>query len=154
MAARGGVGVLSVYDEAPRALGRRRGNAEPVDVEHPVRGIGNSVWGIALIVIGAILLLDRFDVIFIGDFWRLWPLVIIYFGAAQLFSPRGDKRSAWLFLIGIWLLVSTLEVFGFDYGNSWPLLIMLVGVSMLLDQRFERRPASRRAADEADSPQS
>ncbi len=112
-------------------------------MEQTSRGNGSTTWGIALIVIGGVLLLDRFRIIDIGDFWRLWPLVVIYFGAMQLFRPRHGRRSPWLFLIGIWMLISTLEVFGFDWGNSWPLLIMLVGAAMVLEQRF----GTRRAAD-------
>jgi hypothetical protein len=87
-------------------------------------------------------LLDRFDVIDIGDFWRLWPLIVMYFGLTQLVTPRGRRRSAWLLLIGIWLLVSSVEAFGFHYGNSWPLLIMFVGLSMVFDHRFGRRHES------------
>ena len=118
-----------------------------------MHGTGNATWGLALIVLGGVLLLDRFEVIDIGDFWRLWPLVVIYFGCMQLVVPRDGKRSAWLLIVGIWLLVSTLEVFGFDYGNSWPLLIMLVGASMLLDHRFARRHGSHpRDGDDLSNP--
>lgn len=106
-------------------------------------GRGNAAWGIALIAIGGVLLLDRFDLIDIGDFWRLWPLILMYFGVMQLVAPRHGERSVWLLLIGIWLLVSSVEAFGFHFGNSWPLLIMFVGLGMVFDHRFGRRHGAR-----------
>ena len=122
------------------------------DMGHRAHGRGNLVWGVALIVLGGVLLLDRLRVIDIGDFWRLWPLVVIYFGLTQLVAPRDGKRSAWLFLAGVWLLVSSFEVFGFNYENSWPLLIMLAGVSMLFDHRYGRRRVSQpRSGDDVPS---
>lgn len=103
---------------------------------------GGATWGIALIVIGTVLLLDRFRAIDIGDFWRYWPVVVIYFGLVHLVAPRHGRRSIWLLLLGVWLLISTLEVFDFDFGNSWPLLIVFVGASMLFDEWFGRRRAA------------
>ena len=123
-------------------------------MEHSARKNGGGTWGIALIVIGTVLLLDRLGRIDIGDFWRLWPLVVIYYGAVQLFRPSDGKPSSWVFLLGIWLLVSSLELFGFGYDNSWPLLIILVGVAMLVDPRLKRRHAhAARQDDEGAVPQ-
>jgi hypothetical protein len=50
-------------------------------------------WGIILIVIGTIFLLDRFDV----DVWeytaRLWPVALIIWGAWKLYFGLKEKKE-------------------------------------------------------------
>jgi uncharacterized membrane protein HdeD (DUF308 family) len=50
-------------------------------------------WGIVLIVIGLIFLLDRFDV----DIWdflaRLWPVALIIWGIWKLYFGLKEKRE-------------------------------------------------------------
>lgn len=54
------------------------------------------VWGLILIFIGSIFLLDNFNVInfFWGSVWRFWPIIFILIGANMLFSRFGNKVSA------------------------------------------------------------
>ncbi len=53
---------------------------------------------VAMIVIGAVLLMDRLDVMSFQDVFRLWPLVLIAIGVRMLISgadaatPEGDRR--------------------------------------------------------------
>lgn len=51
------------------------------------------IWGIILIVIGLIFLLHRIDV----DIWyfiaRLWPLILIFWGAWKLYYGIKEKKE-------------------------------------------------------------
>lgn len=52
------------------------------------------VWGVILIVIGVIFTLDNFDI----DIWdsvaRLWPVVLIVWGAWKLYFGIKDRQEA------------------------------------------------------------
>jgi Domain of unknown function (DUF5668) len=52
------------------------------------------VWGVILIVIGLIFALDNFDI----DIWdsvaRLWPVVLIVWGAWKLYFGIKDRQEA------------------------------------------------------------
>jgi LiaF transmembrane domain len=95
-------------------------------------------WGVALAAFGVLLLLDRFDVLYVERFWRLWPLILVVLGAATLAGARtpGRRRSAlWLLGIGVWLLVNTFEIGGFWWNDSWPLVVILAGVIAMVQPR-------------------
>jgi hypothetical protein len=43
------------------------------------------IWGIILIVVGAIFLLQQFHVDIFDQVWRLWPVILIVWGANKLY---------------------------------------------------------------------
>lgn len=59
---------------------------------------GNSlVWGVILIVIGLIFLLDQLDVDIWDAVWRFWPVVLIVWGANKLWlglKERNERSEA------------------------------------------------------------
>lgn len=119
----------------------------PAGDPHRVRG-GTAVVGVALMLIGAGILADRFDLWRIRVSTDFWPFVPLAFGLARMIDPpvrdgrRSRRSGAWLVYIGVWGLVSEYGVFGFHYGNSWPLLIVAAGLNMVwrsLEPPPERR---------------
>jgi len=51
----------------------------------------NIVWGAILVVLGLLLLFDAFGVIdFWWNFWKLWPLLLVWWGIQLLRRGRGD----------------------------------------------------------------
>lgn len=56
---------------------------------------GSWVFGSFFFIFGALLLIDRFDIItfHFGDVFKLWPLLIIYIGFSFIGSTRGYKRT-------------------------------------------------------------
>ncbi len=102
--------------------------------------------GVVLIVVGIIFLLERTDLKSMPQLWRFWPLFLIWIGLVQLIKPAGGQRSIFVLLIGIWLQISTLELFGLDFSNSWPLAIIAVGASFVFDSLL--RGSSGKAARE------
>ena len=58
---------------------------------------GNSlVWGIVLIIIGGIILLEQLDVDVFEHVWRFWPVILIIWGANKLWlglKERGERSE-------------------------------------------------------------
>jgi hypothetical protein len=59
---------------------------------------GNSlVWGVILIVLGFLFLLDQFNVDIWDAVWRFWPVVLIVWGANKLWlglKERNERSEA------------------------------------------------------------
>jgi hypothetical protein len=49
------------------------------------------VWGIMLIVVGAIFLLDRFGLDAWDTAWKFWPVILIVWGASKLWGGLKDR---------------------------------------------------------------
>jgi hypothetical protein len=95
--------------------------------------------GLLLLLIGAMFLFDRFDLLEGVRFGQLWPLVLIYFGLVRVIWPRkvGSRRGgAWMLMIGGLFLLHTLRVVRLH--ESWPMFIVFVGI-LIMWQPFERR---------------
>lgn len=82
------------------------------------------VWGLILIFIGSIFLLENFDQIefYWSSVWRFWPVIFILIGANMLLSRFGNKSSA-PYIIGA-ITVLTLGLIAYqgtrpDRGRSW-----------------------------------
>jgi hypothetical protein len=55
---------------------------------------GNSlVWGIILIVVGVIFLLEQFDIDIFNQVWRFWPLILIVWGANKLWLGLKERNE-------------------------------------------------------------
>ena len=64
----------------------------------------------------------------------LLPMLFL-FAAVRIGQGRSNREirgGAILIAVGIWLLVSTLGLFGLDHGDSWPLLLILIGIVLTL----------------------
>ncbi len=98
--------------------------------------------GIFLIVIGGLMLLNRFDIFNTGSVWHFWPVIFIAVGFARLADAQEthEYRNAvfWLF-IGSWFLINELHLLGLSYHNSWPILLIGWGVGMLTRPATPRR---------------
>ena len=86
--------------------------------------------GLVVIALGAIALLDNFNIVRIGNVWPLWPLILIAVGLAKLLRPRGSPgRFAGTLLsgAGLWLLLENLGVWRCSLGDLWPLFVVALG---------------------------
>jgi hypothetical protein len=108
------------------------------------RVAGRVIIGLTLIAVGMIFMLDNLGYVDAGEFWRWWPVVLIGIGIGQVIQeplPGQPRQGVWMIVIGLWLLVSMLELFGLDFGNSWPLLIVAAGLTMIFNARKTRANA-------------
>jgi hypothetical protein len=99
------------------------------------RGDRRLFFGVALIVLGAIMFVDRMTP---AEFDNGWPFLLIVFGIWKLIDPPASRRGvrsrrfgAWLLFIGCWGLVNELRLFGLDYATSWPLIVAGLGLMMV-----------------------
>jgi hypothetical protein len=107
---------------------------------------GRLVAGVAIVVLGIVLLLDRTGVIEWGTRSGWWPLLAILFGVTRLATGgRGVYSGALFVTIGVWGLLNELGML--RYEESWPLLLVMLGGSMMLGSFW---PLSEPRLDRAD----
>lgn len=51
------------------------------------------IWGIILIVLGGIFLLEQFDLAVWRYVWRLWPVILIVWGVNKLMLGLKDRAE-------------------------------------------------------------
>jgi len=51
------------------------------------------IWGIILIVVGGIFLLQQFNVDVFDQVWRFWPVILIVWGANKLYLGLKERRE-------------------------------------------------------------
>lgn len=51
------------------------------------------IWGFILIIIGAVFLLEQFDVDAWDTLWRLWPVILIVWGGSKIYFGLKDRAE-------------------------------------------------------------
>ncbi len=90
--------------------------------------------GIAIILIGAILLLDNLGYDLGVNILSFWPVILILIGISHLSKPQETRQatSGWILLIvGIIFLLRNLGVIHFGFGVIWPVILIVVGLAIL-----------------------
>lgn len=112
------------------------------------------MWGLVLIAVGIIFLLDRMDIVDASSVWHYWPLLLVVVGINQTIgypSAREFKSGLWTIFIGLWLFAVFEGLFGLTFRNSWPLFLLMAGAQLVLAPVIARRfPESTRASKEKD----
>ena len=90
----------------------------------------NVIWGIFLVVLGGLLMLERFGHVHVPT-GSLWPLILFVVGISKLTEHRFGS-AVMFFLLGSVFFMVTLGLYGMTYENSWPLLMVAAGVGMVL----------------------
>lgn len=93
------------------------------------------MWGIGLVLVGSVVLLQYLDVMPFTVWTHWWPFIIILVGLGQLIACRsakgvGDGVST--MLIGGWCFIATNHVLGLTWRNSWPLALVAAGTGMVV----------------------
>jgi phage shock protein C len=65
----------------------------PVGIPPKPRSNAGVIFGMVLIILGAIIFIDEFDLIPDFDFGRMWPIILLFIGAALIVSGR--KKQPW-----------------------------------------------------------
>lgn len=111
------------------------------------------VWGVLLIVVGVVFLLDRLHGSELVRRWRdYWPALIVLAGLGH-FVPPTDARciaaGAWWIVVGAWCYVSVWHLWGLSFHNSWPILLIAAGLALVL----RPLPAKYRSSPEGERPE-
>lgn len=109
------------------------------------------VWGMLLIVVGTLILLDRagllemdFDVTRI---WHYWPWLLVVFGVNNLIPPTTPRlflNGLWKLFFAAWWYVSFEHIWGLGFDDTWPALIVAWGLGMVLRPVVQHVIASNR----------
>ena len=80
-----------------------------------MRKLGNTLWGIVLVIIGVILTLNALEITNINIFFDGWWTLLIIIPSAIELIAREDKfwSAVWL-IIGILLLLACRDILDFD----------------------------------------
>lgn len=92
---------------------------------------GKTLLGLILLIVGALLLLELFFGIDLGDIIAFAiPLVLMFYGARQVLKHGSSKRmwGAVVFLFGLLMLIGKLELF---FGSLLALALLYFGVRQL-----------------------
>lgn len=107
---------------------------------------GRIFWGLVLILLGVLFLLDQMGRVDFGDLissW--WPLILVAAGLWQLISSNFQELTGGLFLIALGALfqLAKLEILSRDaWHYVWPALIIGLGLWVLIGA-FRRSSAAR-----------
>jgi hypothetical protein len=52
------------------------------------------LWGIVLVVIGLVFILENFDIDAWDVAWKFWPVILIVWGANKLFAGLKERTEA------------------------------------------------------------
>jgi Domain of unknown function (DUF5668) len=103
-----------------------------------------AVFGVILIGLGALYLLQNFGIVYAGDIGSWWPLVLIGFGVASLIAPKdaGDSAGGAVITgIGTFFLLRKLDVITWRFHDAWPVFLVIAGVALVLRSLGDRRRA-------------
>ncbi len=89
------------------------------------------LWGVFLMALGGIFLLDRLGVVEVPSLAKLWPTVLLVLGASRLFAGRPGS-AAMLSLMGLAFFAAEFHWLGLTWATFWPLLLVAVGVGILI----------------------
>lgn len=94
---------------------------------------GKLVWGVILIGLGVVFLLNQIGVAEFGHiFRRYWPMILVLIGFAQIFKRETFWMGLWMITLGAWLQMVRLHVFGLSFRTSWPLLLIALGAGIII----------------------
>lgn len=97
--------------------------------------IGGLMWGLGLVLIGTVILLQYLDVVPFRMWRDWWPLVIVLVGVGQLVAARSPKQvgdGVSTLLFGTWCYIATNAIWGLTWRRSWPLALVAIGMGMVV----------------------
>jgi len=104
---------------------------------------GSLVWGIILITVGGILLLDRMGIVDGHQFWKFWPLALIVAGIVNVMQCGKRAWGAILITLGTLFQLDQLGIAHFRWGDLWPLALIFAGIFVIWGSYEARRVASK-----------
>jgi len=111
---------------------------------------GAILLGLALIVVGGLVLLDNLNIFsFHFNLGEWWPLILVALGAVHLWNNRNifDFPGLFLVLLGVLFLLAELGTICWEnVWRWWPAVLILLGLSIVFKRAPVPLPGSARAA--------
>jgi predicted membrane protein len=101
---------------------------------------GRLMVGVILLGLGALFLLDSFDLLDAGRFRDYWPVILIMWGIGTLMDHDRGRRGRGLILValGCIFLLRNLHILYVPWRAFWPIVLVLLGGNLIW--RSLRRP--------------
>jgi len=104
------------------------------------------VLGLVIATLGVLFTLDNLGVLYARDYIRLWPIVFVAIGIAQIAQAKTSARmlggGIWILLGGV-LLGRRAGLLPERIGDYWPLLLVLLGGYVVWQSLNRTGPAPR-----------
>jgi hypothetical protein len=113
-----------------------------VDTRNSYHWRRQLMFGLVLVGLGGVFLLDQMDMLDIYNLWHYWPLAMVVIGLNKMIgypSAREFTSGLWTMFIGFWLFANFENLFGLNFRNSWPYLIIGFGVTMIVKPFIRNR---------------
>jgi predicted membrane protein len=102
---------------------------KPDEPSPDLRVTPRVVLGLAVMLAGLVLALDRLGLVEGGAIFRFWPLAVVAVGIVKWLSPAPQRMSALIWIVaGVALLLMTLGHMSF--AGVWAILLFLVGAKI------------------------
>jgi hypothetical protein len=107
---------------------------------------------VVIIGIGSLLLLSNLHIVYVENWWRYWPVLIIAAGIAKILD--NDRQSGRTFgaLVagaGALLLLNNMNIIELTWEAFWPAVLIGIGVLMLVNRISGPQILMRRGPDPA-----
>jgi len=112
-----------IYRRMMRKQGRRGGS-------------GGMFPGMALVIVGTVILLQHMGIVTSGMIWTFWPILLIGLGLFKFMEQFNRVIGVLLILVGAVLLTHNLGLTKLSWGDIWPIVIIGAGL-MLIWSRIE-----------------
>jgi predicted membrane protein len=104
------------------------------------RNSSSVIFGLAMIAVGVLFLLERRGIIESGQIIHFWPLIFVVSGISHLFSGSDSFRRGWgwgVFLIGLGVVwtMSNIGYGDFNIHHIWPYFLIAGGIWIMLARR-------------------
>ena len=107
-----------------------------------MKRISSIIWGLVLIAVSAVLVLNAFEITSIDIFFDgWWTLFIIVPCAIGLFTDKDKTGSIIGLFIGVFLLLCCLDILSFEmlWKLALPAIIIIIGVKMIFGGIFNSK---------------
>jgi hypothetical protein len=101
-----------------------------------------AVFGVMLIGVGVLFLLDNFEIYDAGQLRDYWPVLLIGLGLPSLIAPKDAGDVPWGVVTlagGTFFLLRNLDVIDWSLRDIWPLFLVLAGVALIVRSLADRR---------------
>jgi len=115
---------------------------------------GRIFWGLMLIILGVLFLLDQLGEIDFGEIVSIyWPVIFIVIGLSILIGSgfHGAGSGLFFILFGAFFLLMRLEILHHSLWHYWPVFIIAAGLWILLRPALEKggTPAEKKTLEGA-----
>lgn len=93
--------------------------------------------GLIVAGIGVLFLLNNLNIVYVRDWWRFWPVILIAIGFTKLVdSPHANERigGVVMLVVGGIFLATNLGLVSWRVWQLWPLILIGVGITMLFNR--------------------